>query len=206
MHHRPYLPDSELLPWCRYFLDEFLQANATLVHHSPASRRSVKWTPPAPNFFKLNTDAALDVSRNTTGLGAVLRDSCVAVLLSCVDKITGMLPPIVAEAKAILLGLSVAIEGGFSSLIIESECAKVIKLLSESKSPISAVGMVINDIQDTLRFSSASAHFMHVSRNGNVVAHSLAKLVISTNSFLFWVEDVPPSIGSLVESDSNFPV
>ncbi|KAL5756723.1 hypothetical protein ACOSQ2_021469 [Xanthoceras sorbifolium] len=66
--------------------------------------------------------------------------------------------------------------------------------------------MVINDIQDTLRFSSASAHFMHVSRNGNVVAHSLAKLAISTNTFLVWVVNVSPSIGSLVESDSNFPV
>ncbi|KAL5826311.1 hypothetical protein ACOSQ4_018108 [Xanthoceras sorbifolium] len=206
MHHRPYLPDGELLPWCRSFLEEFLQANATLVHHSPVSRGSAKWTPPAPNFFKLNSDSALDVSRNITGLGAVLRDSCGAVLLSCVDTISGLLPPIVAEAKAILLGLSVAIEGGFSFLLIKSDYAAVIQLLSESKLPISTVGLVINDIQDTLRLSSASVHFLHVSRKGNVVAHSLAKLAISINSFLVWVEDIPPIIGSLVELDSNFSV
>ncbi|KAL5766266.1 hypothetical protein ACOSP7_016883 [Xanthoceras sorbifolium] len=46
--------------------------------------------------------------------------------------------------------------GGFSSLIVESDCASVIKLLNDGSAPLSEVGVIISDIQDTERSSTFS--------------------------------------------------
>ncbi|KAL5746546.1 hypothetical protein ACOSP7_027692 [Xanthoceras sorbifolium] len=108
IHDRPCLPVADIFPWCKAFLDDFLQATTPLAQAPPAPNRLVRWIPPIHNTFKLNTDAAMDATHNITGLGAVLRDSTRAVMLSCVHAIHGLLSPIVAEAKAILFGLSTA--------------------------------------------------------------------------------------------------
>ena len=43
--------------------------------------------------------------------------------------------------------------------------------------------------------------FSHVCRQGNVVAHCLAKRVILSKSLNVWMEDVPPDILQFVQAD-----
>ncbi|KAL5804999.1 hypothetical protein ACOSQ3_031799 [Xanthoceras sorbifolium] len=146
----------------------------------------------------------MDATHNITGLGAVRRDFTRAVMLSCVDAIPGLLSPIVVEAKAILFGLSTAFAGGFSAVVVESDCASVIKMLSDGSQPLSEVGVVISDIQDALSSNSFSVQFLHVYRSGNGVAHSLAKLATAEKKFLVWVKEVPQSVESAIELDATF--
>ncbi|KAL5734834.1 hypothetical protein ACOSP7_032695 [Xanthoceras sorbifolium] len=202
IHHRPCLLVGGLVPWCKAFLSNFLKANAAVP--PPIPNRFVRWIPPIQNVYKLNTDATLDDKKNITGLGAIMRDSSGAVMFSCIDSIVGLLALKVAETKAILFGLSAAIEGGITSMIIEYDCAPVIKMLNDGSEPLSEIGVIISDIQGTLRYCNSSVKFSYVYRNGNLVAQSLAKLAIIKNKVLVWVEDVPLSTGSLVETDSSF--
>ena len=49
---------------------------------NPAKENS-RWTPPLPRVFKINVDGAtLEDGRNSS-VGAVIRDSCGAVLAAC---------------------------------------------------------------------------------------------------------------------------
>ena len=43
--------------------------------------------------------------------------------------------------------------------------------------------------------------YSHTKREGNFIAHSLAKYAISIPDFLVWIEDVPPHIQHFVQAD-----
>ncbi|KAL5812537.1 hypothetical protein ACOSQ3_027487 [Xanthoceras sorbifolium] len=122
------------------------------------------------------------------GLGALVRDSSGVVLLTDINSITGLLAPAVAEAKAILFDLSIAFEWGITHLVVESDCASVIKLLND--------GMTFRIF---LRTSNFIIKFSHVHCSGNMVVHSLAKLAISEDKLLVWEEDFPLSFGTLLD-------
>ncbi|KAL5790424.1 hypothetical protein ACOSQ2_005312 [Xanthoceras sorbifolium] len=85
--------------------------------------RFIRWIPPITGGFKLNTDAALDFKNLRTDLGAVVRDHLGKLVLSGMTSFTGLLSPAVAEAKAILFGLLMAFEGGFSKMSLNSDAA-----------------------------------------------------------------------------------
>ncbi|KAL5789585.1 hypothetical protein ACOSQ2_004473 [Xanthoceras sorbifolium] len=87
----------------------------------------VRWIPPLVGEFKLNSDVALDHLHGRTGLGAMLRNHCGEVLLSDLVSFDGILKPDVAEAKPVLFGVSMALEGGFTSFSIKSDAASIIK-------------------------------------------------------------------------------
>ncbi|KAL5812922.1 hypothetical protein ACOSQ3_027872 [Xanthoceras sorbifolium] len=141
---------------------------------------------------------------NITGLGAIARNSSDDVIMSGIDFISGLLDPAIAEAKAIFFGLSLAVDRGLLDLVIESDCAQVIKLLNDNTVVRSDIGLVLNDIREILRLSSPRFSFVHIRRSGNLVAHSLAKLAVSKVDCCVWVNDFPPCVGSLIEVDSNF--
>ncbi|KAL5769659.1 hypothetical protein ACOSP7_013813 [Xanthoceras sorbifolium] len=202
LHHRSSLPPEAVVPWCEAYLAEFMDSNAKVP--LPSSNRFVRWIPPIDNVLKINVDAARSKSAQITGLGAVIRNSSGEVLMTGIDYITGLLDPTIAECKAILFGLSLAVGRGLPDLVIESDCAQVIKLLNDNNVVLSDIGLVLSDIHEILRLFSSSISFVHVRRNGNLVAHSLAKLAISKVDCFVWVDDFPPSVGSLIEVDSNF--
>ncbi|KAL5734299.1 hypothetical protein ACOSP7_032160 [Xanthoceras sorbifolium] len=102
----------EFLLFCRVFLDDF--ATAREVRSPVRVDRFVRWIAPITGELKLYTDAALDLSWGNTGFGVVLRNHCGEVMLSGLVSFDGVLKLDDAEAKAILFGVSVALEGGFS--------------------------------------------------------------------------------------------
>ncbi|KAL5799315.1 hypothetical protein ACOSQ4_032199 [Xanthoceras sorbifolium] len=142
------------------------------------SSRFVRWIPPIQIVVNINTDASRSDSSNVTCLGVVVRNSLGKVLLTGIDYITGLLDPATVEAKPIFLGLSIAIEGGFSNLVVESDCAYVIKLLNGNCVFISDISLVLSDIQELLRPYTSNVSFSHVCRGGNMVAHFLVKLAV----------------------------
>ncbi|KAL5777126.1 hypothetical protein ACOSP7_010052 [Xanthoceras sorbifolium] len=156
LHHRPSLPPESVVPWCEAYLAEFMESNAKVP--LPSLNRFVRWIPPIDKVVKINVDAARSDSAQITGLGAVIRNSSGEVLMTGIDYIT-----------AILFGLSLAVGRGFPELVIESDCAQVIKLLNDNIAILSDIGLVLNDIHEILRLFSSRISFVHVSRNGNLV-------------------------------------
>ncbi|KAL5856866.1 hypothetical protein ACOSQ3_004324 [Xanthoceras sorbifolium] len=125
LHNQPSISLVDVLPWCREYLAEFVAASE--IPTPVRVEHMVRWIPPLVGEFKLNSDVALDHLHGRTGLGAMLRNHCGEVLLSDLVSFDGILKPDVAEAKPVLFGVSMALEGGFTSFSIKSDAASIIK-------------------------------------------------------------------------------
>ena len=64
-------------------------------------------------------------------------------------------------------------------------------------------GHLIEDVK-FLTNGLVSSCFTHVKRQGNAMAHALARMAINTANTEVWMEDVPPQTKSLYLSE--FPV
>ena len=62
---------------------------------------------------------------------------------------------------------------------------------------LSTVGLVMDDIRDDANLFYQLCYF-HVRREGNKVAHSLARHALEITDFVVWMEDVPPPLFSVV--------
>ena len=82
-------------------------------------------------------------------------------------------------------------EAGFSNLIIEGDNSNVMRALSASAVNNSLYGHVVDDIRSYFlgwQFVGLSC----VKREGNMVAHSLARFTRNIVDALYWMEDKPP--------------
>ncbi|KAL5834011.1 hypothetical protein ACOSQ3_017685 [Xanthoceras sorbifolium] len=148
------------------------------------------WQPPAVGWFKLNVDASLKCSESLVGLGAVIRDSNGLFMAGLSRKRFGSVSIEVTEASAILNGFHLAIDSGFTHLLVESDALNVINFLIEKKPPNSEVGLVIVDILAIC--NSAMVFFSFVPHCANSVAHELARNSFFIDDVSIWLEDVTP--------------
>ncbi|KAL5748652.1 hypothetical protein ACOSQ2_025949 [Xanthoceras sorbifolium] len=150
-------------------------------------------------WFKLNTDASLNIDDSLVGLGAVIRDDNGLFMAGLSHKLVRSVSIEIAEASAILIGLHLAIESGFSHLLVESDALNIIFYLVQEKPSNSEVGLVVADI---LSFCSrAVVSFAFVPRCANSVAHSLARNSFSIDNVSIWMEDAPPWLDQGLLSD-----
>ena len=91
-------------------------------------------------------------------------------------------------------------ELGITRAIIEGDLETICTDLLNPSPSLSPHGLLIRDAQD-LALSFTSITFAHVSRQGNTVAHSLARMAILSQSLNVWMKDVPPDILQLVQAD-----
>ena len=111
-----------------------------------------------------------------------------------------MVSPLEIEAKAASRALQFASELGFNQGILEGDCQVVTNALIEDESSLSTVGVIIDDIcfeascYNQLRYS-------HIKREGNKIAHSLARYAIEISNFVVWMKDVSPHLFSVVQAD-----
>eukprot|EP00268_Persea_americana_P059908 TRINITY_DN7405_c1_g2_i2.p1 TRINITY_DN7405_c1_g2~~TRINITY_DN7405_c1_g2_i2.p1 ORF type:complete len:282 (-),score=39.07 TRINITY_DN7405_c1_g2_i2:131-976(-) len=78
------------------------------------------------------------------------------------------------EAYELVRALRFALEVGTRTIIVEGDSLQVIKVVQSPESDFSRIGHIIDEAKAISRmFSSCS--FTHVLRNGNRMAHSLAK-------------------------------
>ena len=86
--------------------------------------------------------------------------------------------------------MSFAAELGVSSVIIEGDSEVVINARRSEVESLSTYGHLIAAVRQIMDgFSSLS--FTHTRREGNNLAHKLARHV---NSYLVWMKDVPPQL------------
>ncbi|KAL5865620.1 hypothetical protein ACOSQ3_003134 [Xanthoceras sorbifolium] len=104
------------------------------------------------------------------------------------------------ETLAILRGIQIVTDMGFSSVCVEFDAATIMKQLSSKVISCSDVGLIVEDILTLAScFSNFSISFVRWS--ANKVAHGLAKLTLSHHSDDVWVENVPSCGASLVSND-----
>ncbi|RYQ98858.1 hypothetical protein Ahy_B07g086668 [Arachis hypogaea] len=133
------------------------------------------------------------------GVGVVIRDSNRVVVAAATLEVTSALSVREAEAFAFYQGVNIAAQACFLEIEIEGDNIEVINALN-SNSPFGRpFGTIISNCNALLccfRFYKIS----HIKRNGNSVAHSLAKLAL-TRPNLMWLEETPTEVCNLVHLD-----
>ncbi|KAL5759496.1 hypothetical protein ACOSQ2_018334 [Xanthoceras sorbifolium] len=172
---------AEVDPWALPFQADYVLANSAVSAARAPGLPSLRWLAPSPGWFKINSDAAVDSLRKKVGLGVIIL--------------------VVAEAMAILCGMQIASELGTLPVVVESDASSMVSMILVESPPLSDAGLIIADILQ-LKFSLSISQFRFASRSCNKVAHKLAKFGLSVFDFLVWVEDFPPCVEELIQSES----
>ncbi|KAL5864422.1 hypothetical protein ACOSQ3_001936 [Xanthoceras sorbifolium] len=97
------------------------------------------WCPPPSSSLKLNVDASISSHSSVVGLGVVLRNDLGLVMWSCCMQSLGSSKVLCAEANALLMGISMAHDLGFHSVIIESDALGLVQLINSDSFPLSEI-------------------------------------------------------------------
>ena len=137
-----------------------------------------RWRAPQAGFVKVNFDGAVFGELNMSCIGVVIRDNNGAVLASCSEKMFQAYKAEETEALAARKALMFAHELGFQSVILEGDALGLIQALKSQEQNVCPLSLLVEDVK------VYSNHFRrvlysHIKRNGNSIAHSLAKHAIS---------------------------
>nr|XP_016513463.1 PREDICTED: uncharacterized protein LOC107830431 [Nicotiana tabacum] len=124
-------------------------------------------------MIKLNCDGAFSSNNNAAGLGGAFRNNNGDWIMGF-HKASQIISPTHAELMALLEGLKIAKEMNFLNLEIETDCTNVIKLIYEDSYNFSNIVSEYRWLMHQLKLP----HLKHNFREGNEVAHMLAKEAI----------------------------
>ena len=96
--------------------------------------------------------------------------------------------------------LEFARELGIAKAVLEGDSQVVIMALNSKTSVLAPYGSLIQDSL-TLSNSFSKLSYSHTKREGNTVAHNLAKLAVNLTNCVIWMEDVPPDVLSPYQVD-----
>ncbi|XP_021755934.1 uncharacterized protein LOC110721114 [Chenopodium quinoa] len=122
--------------------------------------------------MKVNVDAHIR-NATTAGLGVAVRDHQGRLIVTATKHIHHA-PPEWAEAQAVRYGLGVARRLGFRRVCVESDSLNVIKAISCPSNGRSPIYSVYEDISVDRAYFDACT-FSHTKRNGNTLAHFVAR-------------------------------
>ena len=161
---------------------------------------SVKWTPPPKPVYKANFDAALFEHLGLAGLGVVFRDSGGNIIAALSQKIKLSQTVELAEALAAKRAVTFAAELSIFKVMVEGDCMRVVRALNGHGSCLTMFGHVI---EETRRLGSCLElySFHHVKREGNKLAHSLARRAVLSADLDVWVEELPEDLDVVFQGD-----
>ena len=147
------------------------------------------WTPPPPHErYKINVDGAVFASQKEAGLGVLVREAEGRVVGARSKKIMAPLGAVEIEAKAFEFGLHFARDLLIQDFILEGDSLVLVNALKEISPPLSSVAAVVyNSVSATHDFRQVD--FSHVRKQGNRLAHLLAKHIIGIADFSILIEE-----------------
>ena len=158
-----------------------------------------QWAPPAVGSVKINSDASVGAD-GWIGLGAVARNDQGQVLWSVCRRVRAWWPVAVAEGKALCLAARLARLHNHSHVIFESDCLSLVSRLSKGVIYFSDLDSILADILSLCNVFEVVV-WSHVRREGNFVAHHLARLM-PFGIEQRWENHVPSDIAPYVLMDS----
>ena len=164
--------------------------------HRRTQHLQQRWVPPPANFVKINFDGAVFSKDKFSRVGAVIREENGLVLGSCSKHLPQAYSAVEVEALAAATALALAEDLGMQRVILEGDSLVIIIALREEEQIFSPIGLLLEDVR-RLSLSFQQLLYSHTKREGNSVAHNLARYANSIPDFLVWMEDVPPCIQSL---------
>ncbi|KAL6184265.1 hypothetical protein ACLB2K_045669 [Fragaria x ananassa] len=135
-------------------------------------RPKEKWECPPSGRLKLNLDGAFK-SNGVGGAGVVFRDDKGEVQSCWSKKLMYLQSPLQAEALACRMGLAMAVQVGWTELLVESDSSVLVSALYQSGNASSEVSRIVEDCKIFMQqFDYITIR--HIYREANNVAHRLA--------------------------------
>nr|XP_023876930.1 uncharacterized protein LOC111989372 [Quercus suber]XP_023878530.1 uncharacterized protein LOC111990982 [Quercus suber] len=158
------------------------------------------WQPPPPSVFKINFDAALFSTLNSSGFGAVISNKKCEVMAAKGPKVFCSEEVELLECRK---AIEFVVDVGFSELVIEGDNSSTMKAISYLQDDHSMLGNVIVDIHHLIR-NLQWVRIECARRGENRVAHVLAQFARNISHDMYWMEDVPPIAREALYQDANF--
>ena len=163
----------------------------------------IRWTPPPGDFYKINFVATVFQEDNRSGIGVIVRDNNSLVMASLSQNIP--LQNSVEELESLVAcrAPEFSLELGLDKGILEGDLLTVMAALKDDSTSLASFGLLVRDAQSLAGLFNCIC-FLHVGRDGNAVAHNLARYARHVTGFSVWMEDVP--IHTLVAYQADFPI
>ncbi|XP_075640433.1 uncharacterized protein LOC142612203 [Castanea sativa] len=142
-------------------------------------RPRVRWSPPPDEFYKINFDAAVFHEDNIAGIGMIVRDSSGLVMASLSHNIPFQNSVEELESLAACRALEFALELGLDKAILEGDSLTALK---DDSASLASFGLLVRDAQSLAGLFNCIC-FLHVGRDGNSIAHNLARHARHVTSF-----------------------
>ena len=184
-HGAPRQSSRDIIHKARLILEDYKLAHLQKPLHK--EHADIRWIPPDYPWYKINVDAAVFSNKKAVGIGVVVRDhegSMLATLSKCIPLPLG---PLAAEAKAMEEAAHLARDIGLQEVIFETDSSIISGALTGSSTAPVTVEDIIRGIQHTLR-DFRRTQILHVRRQGNVPAHTLAQHAKGIDT-LVWLEE-----------------
>ncbi|XP_059462829.1 uncharacterized protein LOC132191757 [Corylus avellana] len=161
------------------------------------TQRQVLWTKPEAGWIKVNVDAALNKKEGVMGFGLVMRDQEGTFLAAkCIRK-RGLWESVVAEALALYHETVFGREKGVQHIVIKGDAKQITYAIHEKGLNTSMVGHLIGDVKLNLNIFPRW-QVNHVHREGNRVAHGLARMALQQVNDTVWSKECPSCIRDII--------
>ncbi|XP_050290614.1 uncharacterized protein LOC126728906 [Quercus robur] len=170
---------------------ESLPTKKNLKHplRRPVPREVIKWSPPDESVYKINFDAAVFEEQGSAGLGVVVRDLAGLVISTLSQKIRFPGLAVMVEALVACRAVFFAKEISVFRVVVEGDSLQVIKAVNSLKRSKTPYGHIIDETR-LLSSSLSCYNFVHVQREGNKLAHALARRAVVSIDTDVWMEDL----------------
>uniref|UniRef100_A0A2N9IT87 RNase H type-1 domain-containing protein n=1 Tax=Fagus sylvatica TaxID=28930 RepID=A0A2N9IT87_FAGSY len=192
---------AKVFPDAMKYIQEFTKANALFVSFvPPIARNKIVWSAPLEGWYKVNMDGAVFADLGKVGVGVVIRNKRGEFLGVMCELLEVGLDATDAEALAALRAIEFAAEVCPFSMLFEGDCLQVIRALQSPEYDAARVGHIYSLARSKLSlFRDFSVS--HVFREGNTVAHRLAKFARNVTGSQVWLEHVPSFLGQCLAFD-----
>ena len=157
----------------------------------------VSWKPPQIGRYKANYDGAFFEETNEAGVGVIIRNHKGEVMAFLYQRILFPHSVEAMEAYAARSAIELMSDLGLKEVDFEGDSQTIVNALLNPEPCCALYGHLVNDTK-LIAQASLSVHFLHVKRDGNLVAHSLAKRTKFSMPFEVWMESVPPDLVSIL--------
>ncbi|XP_050137687.1 uncharacterized protein LOC126614090 [Malus sylvestris] len=188
------------------------QAHGLVIHRVSEAQRlqrksrtsSQVGKKPQNHWLKFDFDGAWVENEGIVGVGVIVRDHLGKFVAAMAMQILGVTSPLHAEMEAARAVVLFAQKWEANMVEFEGDASLVIVALNlDEVSDFSPLVHVTNDARHFLR-AFPQIKLSQVRREGNMVAHRLARCGLSLLHQVSWFEELPNVISDLLVEDSNF--
>ena len=176
---------------------EFLAISPARI--PPTRQTWVTWKPSPLDSFKINYDGAIFCQDNKSRIGVIIRDNC-GMVINALAQIPQAYQVEEVEAMAAIRALEFRTKVGVSNVIVEGDSEVVVKALQHDNPSLASHECLLKDACLFTSFYSKLL-YSHTKKDGNKVAHSLAKMASNSPGCVMWMEDVPPPIFFVLQAN-----